>query len=283
VGTSLLYEVIREHKLPVRKIVVASSQAVYGEGQYQCGVHGLALPGARPLEQMARAEWDLRCARCRNPLTVQLLEEQHTNPYNPYALAKYSQELVALRLGRLLGIPTVALRYSITQGPRQSPYNAYSGICRIFTSRLLNNEAPIVYEDGRQLRDYVHVSDVVRANMLVLKDARADFEAFNVGSGAGTTVLEYARLLSQTLGTDIQPVVPGKYRFGDNRHSVSSIQKLRALGWAPQKTLLDILQDYATWRRSFVLEGESYQKADKEMEESGIVRAAGSQLSQADG
>jgi dTDP-L-rhamnose 4-epimerase len=271
--------VIRERKLPVWKIVVASSQSVYGEGQYQCDIHGLVLPRARSEDQMMRAEWDPRCAHCRRPLKVKPLEEQYTNPYNPYALSKYSQELVALRLGKLLDIPTVALRYSITQGPRQSPYNAYSGICRIFTSRLLNNEAPIVYEDGHQLRDYVHVSDVVRANLLVLKDARANFEAFNVGSGVGTTVLEYARLLSETLGTEIRPVVPGKFRFGDNRNSVSSIEKLRALGWSLQKNLLDILKDYIDWRRSFVLEEQSYLQADEDMEKSGVVGTASGKLS----
>ena len=274
VGTVLLYEVIRERKLKVQKIVTASSQAVYGEGQCQCQVHGLVMPPARLQAQMERGDWDLKCPLCGAPVKALQLKEEYANPYNQYALSKYSGELAALRLGRLFRIPTVALRYSITQGPRQSPCNSYSGVCRIFTLRLLNGEPPVVYEDGHQLRDYVHVSDVVQANLLVAQDSRADFEVFNVGSGIGLTVLEYAGQLARTLGSELTPLIPGKFRVGDNRHSVSSIDKLRALGWSPHKNLEHILKDYVAWLEGSSLREQFYLHADREMEKAGVVCAA---------
>lgn len=271
VGTALMYEVIRESRLPVGKVVVASSQAVYGEGQYECPQHGFVLPPARSREQMERADWNLHCCQCGTELKPRLLEERHPNPYNQYALSKLSQEMTALRLGRNLQIPTVALRYSIVQGPRQSPMNAYSGICRIFTSRLLNSEPPVIYEDGEQLRDYCHITDVVAANLLVAGDPRADYEPFNVGSGIGTSVCKYARALTAVTECSIDPVIPGKFRVGDNRNSVSSTAKLQALGWRPTKHLTDIMRDYWDWYRAVGCQYQAYRQADAAMVNSGIL------------
>ncbi len=271
VGTALMYEVIAEHRLPVRKIVVASSQAVYGEGQYRCAEHGLVLPPARSAEQMKRGEWELQCPVCHSEMRPELLAEAHTNPCNPYAMSKYAQETAAIRLGQRIGVPTVALRYSIVQGARQSPLNTYSGICRIFTLRLMNGKPPLIYEDGNQLRDYCHVSDVVRANLMVAGDSRADFQAFNVGGGHGTTVREYAAELSRIIGIDLSPEIPGKYRVGDNRHSVSSIDRIGALGWVPSKGLQEAISDYWEWLRSSGAKAGLDLSAEREMERSGVV------------
>lgn len=271
VGTALLYEVIREKNLPVKKVVVASSQAVYGEGQYDCKRHGKILPAARSQEQLLGGRWELLCPICRESMTNRLLEESQVDPYNQYALSKYSQEMTALRLGLANRVPTTALRYSITQGPRQSPHNTYSGICRIFTQRLLAGDPPVVYEDGKQLRDYVHIGDVVSANLHVAFDDRANFEAFNVGSGHGTTVLEYAHTLAKILGSDIRPVVPGKFRVGDNRHSVSDIKKLHSLGWKPTRNLTLIMRDYADWLRASGRTLTGYLETDRQMEKMGVV------------
>ncbi len=276
VGTALIYEIINELNYPVQKIIIASSQAVYGEGQYNCKEHGSFQPFPRTLSQLDQGEWEIRCPVCGKHADPLPHREQFPNPYNQYALSKYSQELAGLRLGRLLGIPTVALRYSITQGPRQSLYNQYSGICRIFTLRLINGQPPIIYEDGHQLRDYTHIDDVVEANMLVLSDARADYEVFNVGSGRGTTVLEYAQLLAKALGKEeeIQPEISGKYRVGDTRNSVSSIEKLSRLGWKPQKGLEEIFADYLTWVESMADLNDYFTEADRLMRETGVVRKA---------
>jgi len=247
VGTALLFEVIAARKLPVARVVVASSQAVYGEGQHFCPQHGRVLALPRNLTDLENGLWEVTCPQCAMPVTPELLEEPYPNPLSPYGTSKYAQEITALKLANLLGIPCVALRYSITQGPRQSLFNQYSGIARIFTLRLLQGERPIAFEDGLLQRDYVHVQDVVEANWLVTHDDRAMGQAFNVGSGKATTVLEYAKKLADKLGKAIEPEVSGIYRLGDARHSVSSIEKLKRLGWEPQRGIDEILQDFLAW------------------------------------
>ena len=246
VGTALLYELIVEKKLRVKKIIVASSQAVYGEGQYVCSTHGVFQPQPRSQEQLSVGQWEVSCPQCEKPAAPCLLEESYTNPYNQYAVSKLAAEKIALGLGWLHGIPTVALRYSITQGPRQSLFNQYSGICRIFVGRALKKEPIIIYEDGRQTRDFVHIDDVVNANMCVLQE-NANFQAFNVGSGQPTSVLEFANLVSAKLSSDVELTFSGEYRRGDNRHSVSSIAKLRSLGWSPKRDLSTNLDDFLAW------------------------------------
>jgi dTDP-L-rhamnose 4-epimerase len=247
VSTALLYEIIREKRIGVRKIILASSQSVYGEGQYRCAEDGFLLPEARQVAQLDHGDWNLRCPKCGGELAPILLREEHVNPSGPYGVSKFAQELAALRLGRLLGIPPVALRYSIVQGARQSFYNAYSGICRIFTRALQSGKAPIIFEDGNQLRDYVHIADVVQANLLVLDNAQANGQAFNVGSGRPTTVLEYARALTEQMNARVSPEIPCAYRVGDVRHTVSSVAKLESLGWKATKGLQEIFDDYLTW------------------------------------
>jgi dTDP-L-rhamnose 4-epimerase len=250
VGTSLIYEIIVKEKLKVKKVIVASSQAVYGEGQYDCPEHGFFLPIPRSHGQLLRSEWELRCPRCNAKTKPRMLEESHINPYNQYAVSKLAQEKTALGLGWLHEIPTVALRYSITQGPRQSLFNQYSGICRIFIRRALEGEPLIVYEDGLQTRDFVHISDVVDANLRVLECDSANFQAFNVGSGKPTTVLEYANLVCKKLSCEVGFKFTGEYRRGDNRHSVSNVDKLKRLGWRPKRDLSTILDDFLTWVES---------------------------------
>ncbi len=276
VGTALIFELIVQDRLPVKKVIVASSQAVYGEGQYECAQHGFFLPQPRSQQQLARGEWELRCPRCHQQAKPRLLEEGHNNPYNQYAVSKLAQEKTALGLGWLHGIPTVALRYSITQGARQSLYNHYSGVCRIFFSRALRNQPLIIYEDGRQTRDFIHVKDVVEANLLVLAKDEANFQTFNVGSGETTTVLDYARAVLKKLSSPVDLRVSGEYRRGDNRHSVSSVEKLKLLGWRPQRGLSAIMDDFANWVESLGGVPEQIPDAYAHMQNAGVVlRAAG--------
>jgi dTDP-L-rhamnose 4-epimerase len=250
VGTALLYELIVAHRFPVKKIIVASSQAVYGEGQYCCAEHGEFQPPPRSSQQLQRGEWEIACPLCRQPASAQPLEERLMNAYNQYAVSKLAQEKTALGLGWLHGIPTVALRYSITQGKRQSLYNHYSGVCRIFCTRALRQLPLTIYEDGRQTRDFVHIDDVVDANMLALERDEANGEAFNVGSGSVTTILEYARCVLDRIPSAAGFEVSGEYRRGDNRHSVSRVEKLQRLGWKPKRGLEQILDDFVEWVES---------------------------------
>ena len=277
-STALLYELIVEKRYPIQKVVLASSQAVYGEGKYRCPEHGVQYPTLRPLEQLMRREWELCCPECGGELRLLPTDEMQVNPANQYAISKYAQELYALTLGQRYGIPTVAMRYSITQGPRQSFRSAYSGILRIFSMRLLNDKPPIAYEDGQQLRDYVSVHDVAQANLLVLEDSRADYQAFNVGGGKATTVLEYAHLLARKLNKDIEVEVSGKFRFGDTRHIMSDTSKLQALGWEPITPLDQIIEEYIAWAQTQPDLRDYYAEAEEMMKRVGTVRMADESL-----
>jgi dTDP-L-rhamnose 4-epimerase len=253
-GTALLYELLVADpalQRQVQKVVVATSQAVYGEGRYRCAVHGVQFPGQRPLAQLDRRDWEVRCPVCGERMRAEPTQQDDPpRPHNQYGISKLAQELVALNLGQRYGIPTVAMRYSITQGPRQSFTNPYSGALRIFVQRLLHGRQPIVYEDGGQLRDYVTVWDVARANLLALEDGRANFRAFNVGGGRALTVLEYAHLVGRSLNLAVEPEVPGRFRVGDTRHIISDISALRDLGWEPRETLERAAAAYAEWAQA---------------------------------
>jgi dTDP-L-rhamnose 4-epimerase len=266
VGTALLYELIVAEKPPVKKVVVASSQFVYGEGRYQCAKDGVVFPDGR---NPSKGQWDPVCPKCGGAITPLPLLETHANPKNQYSIAKYSQELMAIALGRNYGIPSVALRYSIVQGPRQSFRNAYSGVLRVFTLQMLKGQPASVFEDGRQLRDYVNVDDVARANRLVMEDDRANYEVFNVGGGKGYTVLEFAGIVSNT-----PPNVTGEYRVGDTRHSVSDITKLQALGWKPTKTPQDSVREYVAWIRKQKLDKDYAAEALATLRQMGALRKA---------
>jgi dTDP-L-rhamnose 4-epimerase len=275
VSTALIYELIVQDRLPVKKVIVASSQSVYGEGQYECPHHGFLLPQPRSQRQLAMGEWEVSCPDCQQKAKPLPLREGHNNPYNQYAVSKLAQEKCALGLGWLHGIPSVALRYSITQGARQSLYNHYSGVCRIFFSRALQHRPLIVYEDGHQTRDFVHVQDVVDANMLVLERDEANFQAFNVGSGQATTVLEYADAVLCKVPSSANVRISGEYRRGDNRHSVSSIEKLSSLGWRPRRDLSTIMDDFLSWIDSLGGVPEQIPDADMDMRNAGVVLSAG--------
>jgi dTDP-L-rhamnose 4-epimerase len=272
VGTALLYELIVAEKLPVRKVVVASSQFVYGEGRYQCPRDGVVFPDGRDPQRVAAGQWEPICPQCGGPITPLPLLESHANPKNQYSIAKYSQELMAVALGRNYGIPSAAMRYSIVQGPRQSFRNAYSGVLRIFTLQLLQGRQPSMFEDARQLRDYVNVADVARANVLALERDEANFQVFNVGGGRGYTVMEFAQIVAAELGVPLTAPPSGEYRVGDTRHSVSDISKLRGLGWEPTKTPRDSVHDYVEWIRRQDLDKDYAAEALDMLRKSGALR-----------
>ena len=276
VGATLLYELIVEHKLPIKKIVLASSQATYGEGKYRCSEHGTVYPDSRPDAQLAKAQWAVRCPHCGAELEHLPITEDVVNPHTTYGISKYAVEMTSFSLGRKYDIPTANMRYSIVQGPRNSFFNAYSGICRIFTLRVLHDQPPVCYEDGQALRDYVYVGDVARANVLCLEDERANFRAFNVPGQKGTTGLEYAHLVSNAAGKDIQPLVNGDYRFGDTRHTVSSGEALQQLGWRPETSLEQTIGEYIEWVKEQPNLKDFYGEIDGKMRAANIIRRSNS-------
>jgi dTDP-L-rhamnose 4-epimerase len=258
VGTALLYEIIINEGLPVTKVVVASSQAVYGEGKYECVEHGIQYPTLRPLSQLTGRDWDVRCQICGDTMRSLPTDESVVNPNNQYAVSKYCQELYALKLGRRYDVPTVLLRYSITQGPRQSFFNAYSGILRTFSLQLLNGRAPTIYEDG--------------ANVLVMEQDAANYRAFNVGGGGVATVLDYARLLISLTHSNTEPALGGEFRWGDVRHIRSDTGSLSSLGWKPTRTLREIAGDYLDWVQSQPGAADNTARAAAVMRQMGVIR-----------
>ena len=271
-STALLYELIVAHRLPVRKVVVAASQAVAGEGKYRCADHGVIHPGPRPIEQLERGDWELHCPQCGACLAPLPIDEVVANPHTAYGISKYAVEMLALNLGRRYGIPSTSVRYTYVQGPRNSFYNAYSGICRIFTLRILNGLPPVIYEDGRQLRDFLDVEDVARANVLLMEAPEADYRVFNVGPGRATTVLDFARLVLRVAGSDLQPVISGQFRVGDTRHTVSDITALSSLGWSASIPLEQTVARYIDWIRPFHGTREYLDAAEAAMRSLNVVR-----------
>ena len=269
VSTALLFELIAARELPVKKVVLASSQSVYGEGSYRCATHGYLFPDSRPVAQLDRGDWEVRCPQCDAGMEPIEITEEVVRPHTAYGISKYALEMASRELGRKYGVPTVSMRYSIVQGPRNSFYNAYSGICRLFTMRVLHDQRPVCYEDGQQLRDYVFVGDVAQANLLAFENPAADYRAFNVGGLEATSVLDYARAVIRIAGKDLEPSVSGEYRFGDTRHTFSSSTALGHLGWRPQVGLESIISSYVKWARgqpdlaSFSAESERKMRAAK--------------------
>jgi dTDP-L-rhamnose 4-epimerase len=274
VSTALLYEIIVAEHLDLARVVVASSQAAMGEGLYRCPADGEQTPGMRPESALAAGVWDIPCPACGGPLELRPTPERVSNPQNAYGMSKLGEEMVAVNLGRRYGIPTVALRYSIVQGPRQSVYNAYSGACRIFCLSYLLGGAPTLYEDGGAIRDYVNVDDVVDANMLVLSDGSAPGRVFNVGGGQPLSTREFAEVVMRQYGSARPGAVTGEYRVGDTRHILSDITALRALGWEPRRTPADSVAAYAAWLEGMDGLAGVLAEADARMRALGVVRKA---------
>jgi dTDP-L-rhamnose 4-epimerase len=275
VSTALLYEIIVAERLDLSRVVVASSQSALGEGLYLCARDGEVVPDMRPEGALAAGRWDIPCPHCSDELQVQRTPERITNPQNAYGMSKLGEEMVALNLGRRYNIPTVALRYSIVQGPRQSVYNAYSGACRIFCLHYLLGLPPTLYEDGGAIRDYVNIDDVVDANVLVMHDDRAAGRVFNVGGGKPVTTREFADTVMRQYGSSQPGKVTGEYRFGDTRHIISDLTALEALGWSPRRTTDESVAAYAEWLQGMDGLDEVLAKANERMRSLGVVRSSG--------
>jgi dTDP-L-rhamnose 4-epimerase len=273
-STALIYELIVREKLPVRKVIIASSQATLGEGLYRDADGRKLLPDIRPDEQLAKGIWEIQAPDgFRGPARWQRTDETVANPQNQYGLSKIAEESLSLHLGRRYEIPTVALRYSIVQGPRQSPHSAYSGACRVFCLSFHHGQEPIIYEDGRQVRDFINIQDAVAANLLVRHDSRADYEMFNVGGDRTATVSEFAKAVAGVYGRDdYEPVPSGRYRFGDTRHICSDVSKLKALGWEPKHTTQESIEAYKDWLEQTHVAERTVERCSRQMADMGVVR-----------
>lgn len=274
VGTALIYEIIVEKKLPVEKVIVASSQFVNGEGVYKSKTGKFYYPKRRMNEQLKKGQWHFTDVN-GELLEWQWTDEEYACPPNQYAISKYSQELMAMNLGERYGIPSVTLRYSIVQGARQSFYNAYSGVCRIFSLHYFFGRPPTIYEDGLMHRDFVNIHDVVDANILVMEDDRANGKVFCVGGGKAYTVIEFAETVAKVYNKeDIRPRITGEYRFGDTRNACSDISKIRKLGWESRRTIEDNILEYKEYLEEQKNIKNILDFAEKNMKSLNVIRKA---------
>jgi len=274
-GTAQMLEVIREKDLPIKKIVVASSQAVYSEGAGICPKHQLVFPAVRPIEQLRKGDWEVHCPICGEiTKSAPTPENAPVGGETVYGLTKVDQEKLVLLWGKQVGTPTVALRYSCTYGPRQSIFNPYTGVIAIFCTRLLNNLPPVLYEDGEQTRDFSFVDDIARANLLAAETDHLDGMAVNVGSEKGVSIRKVAEIVSATLKIDIQPEARGEFRPGEMRHLTSDTTKIRSAGYKLQVELEEGIQRYIDWIRSQSDIRDYFSEAADLLRKKGIVHKA---------
>jgi dTDP-L-rhamnose 4-epimerase len=256
-GTAQMLEIIRDENLPIRKVIVASSQAVYSEGAALCPAHGHVVPKIRPVEQLRAGDFAVHCpvlveGKPCGLVTTSIPTEEATpgGGETTYALTKVDQERLVLLWGKQTGIPTVALRYSCTYGPRQSLFNPYTGVIAIFCTRLLNHQPPVMYEDGGQTRDLCFVEDIARANFLAATTTALDGLPVNVGSGRAMSIRELAQIIASQLGIHIEPLARGEFRPGEIRSLISDITRAKAMGYAPTVTLEEGIGRYIAWIRT---------------------------------
>lgn len=275
-GANLLDIVVNNSKIRdrVQKIVVASSMSIYGEGQYNCEKCGIVYPNLRSTEQLQSKKWEIKCPLCG--LSAEHMGTREDKPLFPtsiYAITKRDHEEMFLVTGRSYKIPTVALRYFNIYGTRQALSNPYTGVAAIFSSRILNNSAPVIYEDGLQSRDFVHVSDIVQANILAMEKDAANYEMFNVGTGENTSVKAVGEMLIENLKPDgkLVPVIENKFREGDIRHCYADISKIsRLLDYKPGVQFKDGLKGLVQWVAQQKAE-DSFETARAELESRGLA------------
>jgi dTDP-L-rhamnose 4-epimerase len=276
VGMASLLEVIalERSRLSLRKLIVASSMSIYGEGAYACDTCGGIAPRQRPVEQLAAGDWEMHCPVCGavlRPLPTD--ENKPLYPTSIYAINKRDHEEMALAFGQAYDLPAVALRFFNIYGSRQALTNPYTGVAAIFSGRMLAGQAPLIYEDGLQLRDFVHVSDIVQACRLAMASPAADYQVFNVGTGQPVSVLQVADLLAQELGWTGGFEIVGKFRAGDIRQCFADVRRIRdALGYEPRYRFEDGVRELVAWVRQQQRVPNSSAEADRQLSTYGLVR-----------
>ena len=247
-GTGLLWDILVNDRNNVEKVLVASSMSNYGEGRYVCSEHGRIAPKLRPVEQMQAGQWEMLCPACQQPAKpVPTDENKEMHCTSVYAQSKKDQEVYSLMIGETYKIPTVACRYFNCYGPRQSLNNPYTGAAAIFCSSVKNDKAPLIYEDGHQQRDFIHVKDLVRGKLMLLDSSESNYQVFNIGRGKPGSIIEVAEAIIEIFGKSLVPDIIGKFRNGDIRHCYADTSKLRALGFEPELSLKEGLADLVAW------------------------------------
>ena len=273
-GTTHLLDILANENHSIKKMIIASSRSIYGEGKYLCKNDGVVYPNQRQDIDMANGKFNLVCFKCNEPLQL-LATDEHSkiHPSSIYGITKQHQEQMILLIGKSLNIPAVALRYQNVYGPGQSLSNPYTGILSIFSTRLLNGNDIDIYEDGQESRDFVFIDDVVSATILALEKKKANNQIFNVGSGIATSVSEVANLLKSLYNSDIKISVSGKYRLGDIRHNYADLSKIRSeLGFSPKFDFISGITLFVNWVKTQEVMEDKYEISIQELESKGLIK-----------
>ncbi len=274
-GLANLLDILVNSEHNIEKVVIASSNTVYGEGKSQCNKFGVIIPKLRSLEQLKRKDWELNCPKCGSKVKPLLTDEKSKlNPSSIYAFSKQAQEKMGLLIGKTYGINTTVLRFFLVYGTRQSLSNPYTGVCAIFSIRTLYGKSPIIFEDGEQSRDFVNVNDICQALILAMEKEAANGEIFNVGTGTPITIKEVAETITQKINPKIKTIYNQQYRVGDIRHCVADISKIKnKLGYSPKLSFKEGIDDLIDWIKSNKDDVQKpSQKAIQELKAKGLLK-----------
>lgn len=274
IGTSYMLEILANSNHNVKKIIVASSRSIYGEGKYNCKTHGVQYPSKRKEEDMKKGEFNPKCSMCNSSLNVLPTDEQSKiHPSSIYGINKQQQEQMVMLMGESLSIPSVAFRYQNVYGPGQSLSNPYTGILSIFSTRILNGNDLDIYEDGEETRDFVYIEDAVDATILGIEKEEANGNIFNVGSGVSTRVLDVANTLKRLYNSEINITVSGKFRLGDIRHNFADLSKSKdILGFTPKYNFERGITEFVNWVKTQEVMEDKYEKSIQQLKNKGLIK-----------
>lgn len=273
-GTSIMWDHLINNTHNVKKVIVASSRAIYGEGKYTCREHGIVYPEKRNEADLAKGDYELKCPVCGQDLTVCATDESsEIKPKSLYAVTKYTQEQMTHMMGEASGIKTTALRFQNVYGPGQSLSNAYTGILSIFSNLAKNNNAINIFEDGKESRDFVYIDDVVDSIILSLENQNADYESFNVGTGTATDVITVANIIKNYFNSKSELTVSGNYRIGDIRHNYADISKItEKLSYHPKVDFANGIRKFLNWVDVQKTQENAYGKSLDELKSRGLFK-----------
>lgn len=271
-GTSLMLDLLVNGNYDVKKVVVASSRSIYGEGKYLSKELGEVYPKHRTAEEMDRGNFEPTYPGSSELELVATDEDSKIHPSSIYGITKQNQEQMVLTVCPTIGIAAVAFRYQNVYGPGQSLKNPYTGILSIFSTQIKNGNSINIFEDGKESRDFVYIDDVVNATILGIEMSEADNQVFNVGTGIATDVITVAESLSHNYGINVPINISGNYRLGDIRHNFADIKKISKLGFQPSFTFQQGLKKFTDWVNTQQIEEDKYQKSIEEMKEKGLYK-----------
>lgn len=274
IGTSNLLSILANKKHTIKKMIVASSRSIYGEGRYYCKVDGYVYPFAREEKDLLNGNFDAKCPFCKGELKLKPTDElSKIQPSSIYGITKHQQEQMMMLMGVVLNIPVVSLRYQNVYGPGQSLTNPYTGILSIFSTRLLNENDIEIYEDGKATRDFVYIDDVVNATTIALEKEEANNKIFNIGSGTAISVYEVASTLKQLYKSKGKITISGKFRLGDIRHNYADLTKITAtLGFLPEVNFKTGINRFVKWVKSQEIQEDKYENSIEELKKKGLIK-----------